>query len=117
MDLKRMGIAPALLVVLLGMPHGAWGDTQTNTQAAPAEYPEWARQGGRCHYLMLESECSAMQQALRETPDAAERARLLAENLRLLKEREASCSCSHDRRSRGDVALLRQARVETRNGQ
>lgn len=103
MNMDRM--ATSLLVVLLGMAQSAWSDTASNT----SEYPEWARQGGRCHYLMTGAECTAFQRVLGTTPSTEERERLLAENQLLLREREASCSCRHEQRSAARAALLRQA--------
>lgn len=93
------------LSLLLGLAQSAWSDAPGST----LDYPEWARQGGRCHYLMTEAECAAFQRDLAGAPAAVERERLLADNLRLLREREASCSCSHAQRTAARTALQRQA--------
>ncbi len=102
MNMNRM--TTSLLLILLGVAPFAWSGTDSGL----SEYPEWARQGGRCHTLMTEAECQAFQQALGAPASAAEQKRLLAENQRLLREREASCRCTHGKMASARVPLQRQ---------
>lgn len=98
-------ITAPLLLILLGVAPFAWSGTDSGL----SEYPEWARQGGRCHTLMTEAECRAFQQALSAPASATEQERLLAENRRLLREREASCRCTHGKLASARAPMLRQA--------
>jgi hypothetical protein len=50
-----------------------------------------------CHMLMTQQECTQFRATLAKLPAGPARNRMLEGNARLIKEREAACSCEHMR--------------------
>jgi hypothetical protein len=90
--MKPIGIRNLMLasmLLLLGPPTLA-GETGATKTSPPG------REGGdNCHHLMTERECATHKAALALQPAGGARERFLAAHAEDMREREASCSCTH----------------------